>query len=339
MATDATPPLFTKFNDLPPELRRIVWKLALPDDNAEICIPWPLNEEAAYWRRENGVLVTHTNFLEPYLVDTCFPVIMHVCRESRDLAVSQLRFRYSPLAGCPVPFRAFRPDLDIMHVSFFREPTDEHEMPRWPRYPRGTQHLAFDLHTLKDGSHLWILVGQASLDVRTVTCILPASNAILDTAVRVRPPVRRCRLRPVEQPSDGSQSHIIWVDRGFDRRMTGLRHYLEEVQDRIGTQFLEYLELLQRVNRQEKYNKRWNAAECRFDIEFLAQTFEEHRGGRWVPSSDHTVYFDFQSPRSSARCAANRYHVSEAEKWAPLRNPETFRVNDIQQNEVPFQLY
>ncbi|KAI0841228.1 hypothetical protein F5Y06DRAFT_215834 [Hypoxylon sp. FL0890] len=334
MATDINPPLFTRFNDLPLELRRIIWKLALPDDNPEICIPWPLNEKPSDWGYENGVFVTNTTFLEPFLVDTCFPVLMHVCRESRELAVSQLRFRYSPIAGCPVPFRAFRPDLDIMHISFFREPTDQNVMLRWGLYPRGTRHLAFDLHTVKDGTCLWFLVGQG-LDVQTVTCVLPVpSNAIVDTAVRVRPPVRRCRLRPVEQPSDGSQSHIIYVDRGFDRRMTGIRHYLEEVQDVIGTQFLEFLELLQGSNRQKEYNSRWNAAEGRFDFEFLAQTFEEYRGGRWVPSSDHTVYFDFQSARSSARSAANRFRMSEAEEWAPLRNPETFRVNDIQQDEV-----
>ncbi|KAI0152166.1 hypothetical protein F4776DRAFT_14960 [Hypoxylon sp. NC0597] len=336
MATYASLPLFTRFNDLPLELRRIIWKLALPDDTPEVCIPWPLNEEPSVWCYEDGVLVTDTKHIEPFLVDTCFPVLMHVCRESREVAVRHLRFRYSPVAGCPVPFREFRPDLDIMHVGVGRRPEDQNILPRWGLYPRGTRHLALDLHTIKDGSCLWFLLGKAYPEVQTVTCVLPASNALLDTAVRVRPPVRRCRLRSVEQPSDGSQSHIIYVDRGYDRRMTGMGRYLEEVQDYIGAQFLSLLEYNETYNLTEVYNRRWNAAECRFDIEFLAQTFEEYRGGRWVPSSDHTVYFDQQGPSSSARFAANRYQVSEAEKWTPLRNPETFRVNDIQQNEVPF---
>ncbi|KAI1416987.1 hypothetical protein F5Y13DRAFT_153514 [Hypoxylon sp. FL1857] len=334
MATDGVPPLFTRFNDLPLELRRIIWKLALPDDNPEICIPWPLNEQPSSWGYEDGVSTTYTKFIEPFLVDTCFPVLMHVCRESREVAISQLRFRYSTIAGCPVPFRAFRPDLDIMHISFFREPTDWNVMPRWGLYPQGTQNLAIDLHTIKDGTCLYHLVGDPSLDVRTIICVLPTSNAFLDTSVRVRPPVRRCRLRPVEQPSNGSQSNIINVDRGFDRRMTGLSRYLEEVQDFMSLQVLRALP--DGSSQVADTYKRWNAVERRFDIEFLAQTFEEYRGGRWVRSSDHAVYFDYPGFPSAAGHTANRYRMSETEKWAPLRNPEMFRVNDIQQNEVQF---
>ncbi|KAI4861023.1 hypothetical protein F4820DRAFT_83534 [Hypoxylon rubiginosum] len=326
---------FTNFNDLPTELRYMIWRFALPDDIPEVCIPWPLEEEPVRWdpERESS---RRSRFLEPFLVDTDFPIHMHVCRESRELAMSSTHLRYSPIAGCPVPFRAFRPELDILYVSVCRPPSDINVVPRWGQYP-AARHLALDLHSIKDGSFLWILVGNPFLDVRSLTCVLPASNAILDTAARFRPPVRRCRLREVVQPSNGSQSHIIYVDRGYDRRMTGMGRYLEEIRDHMGAEFAEILEV---AAIPEEYLRRWNAAESKFEIDFSAKTFEEYRGGRWVPSSDHLVRFDWQSiifpalrePVDTVRS----YRVSEAEQWTPLRDPETFRVNDIQQDEVQF---
>ncbi|KAI0388049.1 hypothetical protein F5Y04DRAFT_16731 [Hypomontagnella monticulosa] len=335
MSENIPSPVFTKFVELPIELRYIIWELNLPDDIPEVCIPWPLEEVPSRWEPGDGAS-GRNKYLQPLLVDTAFPTLMHVCRESREAAQSHTRFRYSPIANCFVPFRAFRPELDILYVTLCRPPTDINVVPRWGMYPESARHLALDLHTIKDGSFLWILIGNR--DVQTVSCVLPASKAILDTAARFRPPVRRCRLRRVEQPSDGSQSHIIYVDRGFDRRMTGMARYLEEVRDYVGAEFAEILEI---AAMPEEYLRRWNAPECRFDVEFLAQTFEEYRGGKWVPSSDHVVRFDFQCiifPASRAVVDSTRtYRVSEEERWTPLRNPEEFRVNDIQQTEVPFE--
>lgn len=337
MAVHLIPPAFTIFDDLPTELRCMIWRCALPDDTPEVCIPWPLDEEPVRWQPGHEPPVApRAKFLEPFLVDTGFPVLMRVCREARGVATSLTRFRYSPLACCPVPFRAFRPDLDVLYVSVCRPPSDINLVPKWGPFPPGTRHLALDLHSIKDGGFLWILVGNPALDVRSVTCVLPASNALLDTAARFRPPVRRCRLREVRQPPDGSQSHIIYVDRGFDRRMTGMARYLEEVRDHVGAEFADVLEV---AALPDEYLRRWDAAERRFDVAFDARTFEEYRGGRWVPNSDHLVRFDWQSiifPATRGPIEnVKAYKVSEAEKWTPLRNPETFRVNDIQQDEVP----
>ncbi|KAI8965602.1 hypothetical protein F5Y11DRAFT_295875 [Daldinia sp. FL1419] len=330
---------FPKFNNLPIELRHSVWEFALPEDIPEICIPWPL-EEGPGNRSHDLIPLVRSNYLHPFLVDTCFPTIMYVCQESRYLAISRLRFRYSHVAGCPVPFRAFRPDLDTVYITLCRPPTDIITIPRWGRYPPGTQHVALDLHTIKDGSYLWVLLSDPTLDLRTMSCILPASEAILDTAVRFRPPFRRCRFREVKRPSNGSENNIIYVDRGYDRRMTGMGRYLEEVRDTISTEFSEIFE---RQEVPEEYLRRWNEEEVKFDVKLLAKTFEEYRGGRWVPSSEHPARFDSQSiifPASwEALGNATTYQVSELERWTPLRNPETFRVNDIQQNEVPFELF
>ncbi|KAI0172195.1 hypothetical protein GGR52DRAFT_573335 [Hypoxylon sp. FL1284] len=327
-------PTFSRFNDLPAELRYMIWRFALPGDIPEVCIPWPLEEGPT--RSDNGhELPRRPKFLEPFLVDTDFPVLMHVCRESREMAVSCTRFRYSPIAGCRVPFRAFRPELDILYVSVCRPSSDINVVPRWGQYP-AAQHLALDLHTVKDGSFLWVLVGNPFLDVQSLTCVLPAPNAMLDTAARFRPPARRCRLRGLVRPPNGAQSNIICVDRGYDRRMTGIDRYLEEVQDHMGAEFAEILDV---AAIPEEYLRRWNAAANRFDIGCCAKTFEEFRGGRWAPSAEHLVRFDWQSiifPASRRPVDTVRaYRVSDEERWTPLRDPETFRVNDIQQDEVP----
>ncbi|KAH7111929.1 hypothetical protein B0J13DRAFT_576281 [Dactylonectria estremocensis] len=45
---------------------------------------------------------------------------MHVCCESRDIVLnvnSGIRFRVSKAAGCPVPFRHYRPDFDTLYVG------------------------------------------------------------------------------------------------------------------------------------------------------------------------------------------------------------------------------
>ncbi|KAI2607081.1 uncharacterized protein GGS25DRAFT_317756 [Hypoxylon fragiforme] len=319
MSTNTHRPLFTRFRDLPLELRRAIWGFALPDDVPEICIPWPVEE-----------VLTETpspsKILKPFLVDTCFPTLMHVSREAREVAISRTKFRYSPLAGCNVPFRAFRPDLDILYVSLCRPPTDINVAPNWGMYPSGTRHVALDLHTLKDGSYLGLLLSNQNYDIRTVTCVMPApQGAIVDTATRCRPPVRRCRIRPVEEPTNGTQSYIILVDRGFDSRMTGMSRYLEEVSDYASGEFVVFLN-------QEPTHSRirgWNVAERRFDAQFLAGTFEEYRKGRWVDSSDHAVHFKHTNSSS-----VRSHRPSDSENWTPLRNPEKFRVNDIQQNEV-----
>ncbi|KAI1081622.1 hypothetical protein F5B20DRAFT_534662 [Whalleya microplaca] len=354
MPPDVDHPAFAIFNSLPFELRTLIWEYALPEDISEVCIRWPLDEKPTPPETNNAVdpntaRPKRNKYLSPLLVDRSFPVLMHVCRESREVASSRMQFRYSPVAGCPVPFRYFRPDLDILYLSVCR-PTNNMNAVEWGPFPedaRGAQHVALDLHGVRDGRDLWTLVTHPFLDVQTVTCVLPAPNALIDTALRFRPPVRRCRLQGVLQPSYGGPSHIISVDRGTDRRMSGLSTYLEEVQDMIGQEFINWLDIndipvqFSADDLPEYLVKKWDAQECRFRLKFLAQLFEEYRGGRWAPNSHHKILFQFQSTRSTREQtwwkqinSAKMYQVGEIEKWTPLRNPEKFRVNDIQQDEV-----
>lgn len=97
--------------NIPLEIKLQIWKYALPDHVPEVCILWPLmlmweEEERGPWL--------------PLLVDTAFPVLMHVCREMRHFVLSQesqVDFRESSSAGCAVPYRRYRPELDTLYLG------------------------------------------------------------------------------------------------------------------------------------------------------------------------------------------------------------------------------
>ncbi|KAK2041557.1 hypothetical protein LZ31DRAFT_625542 [Colletotrichum somersetense] len=96
---------FNLFGKFPPEIRALLWQYALPEDEPEVCIVQPACDT-----------------LQSLLVHTAFPVLMHVCHESRQFVLnsrlSGINFispeAASSTAGCLVPFRLFRPDLDTL---------------------------------------------------------------------------------------------------------------------------------------------------------------------------------------------------------------------------------
>lgn len=97
------------FNRLPSRVKALIYKHALPHDEPEVCIVWPLVMEEE-----------HRGPTLPLLVDIGFPALMHVSREARAFVLSEascVRFRESALAGCRVPFRAFRPELDTLFIG------------------------------------------------------------------------------------------------------------------------------------------------------------------------------------------------------------------------------
>ncbi|KAJ6788839.1 hypothetical protein PWT90_05942 [Aphanocladium album] len=106
-------PTTMSFSKLPLEIRQMIWLLSMPDDEPEVCLLWPV---VLHERYEGHFAVRAT---QPLLVDVGWPVAMHVCRESRatmhDQPLSGLLLRTSPAAGCPVPYRAFRPELDTLY--------------------------------------------------------------------------------------------------------------------------------------------------------------------------------------------------------------------------------
>lgn len=104
--------VFMDLGKLPIEIRHMIWLSSILDDEPEVCLLWPV---VLHERHGLDAL----KFAQPLLVDTGFPVAMHVCRESRVVIQSEklsgLRFRASSAAGCPVPYREFRPALDTLY--------------------------------------------------------------------------------------------------------------------------------------------------------------------------------------------------------------------------------
>ncbi|WDK17322.1 hypothetical protein CGRA01v4_08605 [Colletotrichum graminicola] len=96
---------FHLFGDFPPEIRALIWQFAIPKDEPEVCIVQPACDTP-----------------QSLLVHPALPVLMHVCHESRQLVqnsrLSGINFISSKsansTAGYLVPFRLFRPELDIL---------------------------------------------------------------------------------------------------------------------------------------------------------------------------------------------------------------------------------
>ncbi|KAK1596449.1 uncharacterized protein LY79DRAFT_65100 [Colletotrichum navitas] len=96
---------FHLFGDFPPEIRVLIWQFAIPENEPEVCIVQPACDTP-----------------QSLLVYTAFPVLMHVCHESRQLVqnsrLSGINFISSKsansTAGCLVPSRRFRPELDTL---------------------------------------------------------------------------------------------------------------------------------------------------------------------------------------------------------------------------------
>ncbi|KAK8110770.1 uncharacterized protein PG998_007227 [Apiospora kogelbergensis] len=89
------------FNELPTELRLAIWTFALPDEDAPELLFYGGPED------QQG----------PIMVNTGYPVLMHVCAESRAVALRETYLEYSRNAGMKIPRRRYRPDLDVQYIN------------------------------------------------------------------------------------------------------------------------------------------------------------------------------------------------------------------------------
>lgn len=102
MAEPTTAGTFSKFMQLPKELRDAVWRYAMPEDVPELLFyggPDSLEEG------DEG------------MVNTGYPALMHVCSESRVMAKRDTYFEYSRNAEAEIPRRKFRPELDMQYLT------------------------------------------------------------------------------------------------------------------------------------------------------------------------------------------------------------------------------
>lgn len=186
------------FSAIPLEVKQAIWQLALPDDEPEVCIIWPLNQN------------TFDQAAEPLLVDTAFPMLMHVCREWRDFVLSStsgVRFRSSRQADCRVPYRLFRGSMDVLYAC-----TTNFEMavqclavdwePGVKKHTLATvRHLAVEWVVWKRAAY-WLpeLVFRGCPDLQKVSVVFPSSRRAMWNAFQA--PARRCKLRRVENPHE-----------------------------------------------------------------------------------------------------------------------------------------
>lgn len=195
------------FNRAPREVKEAIWKFTLPDDEPEVCIMWPLRSQG------------FSQIIGPFLVDTAFPVLMHVCREWRAFTLpppSGVRFRRSRLTGCQVPYRHYRPEMDALFVSAANAMFTLQAMAKDSR--RGDvaaavpnpgfwltlRHLAVEPPVFGE-AHEWLpeLVFRYSPDLRKVSVVFPSLRK--PRWEFLHPPSRRCKLRRIDEAGDGEK--------------------------------------------------------------------------------------------------------------------------------------
>lgn len=198
----ARPTLFTlspfNFTGFPFELRHLIWGFALPDDEPEVLI---LEAEHVLERPVGGTA--------PMMVDTAFPALMHVCRESRNFVITNagrfgIHTRICPegaAGGCTisVPCRPFRPELDTMYwnrgmTELMRHGGDD----AWLSVLR---HLALASPSppvwLRNDMPHYILTSCPELRSLSVVVTGSSDDSPVREAVAVPPEGRRCKLRPI----------------------------------------------------------------------------------------------------------------------------------------------
>ena len=179
----------------------MIWGHSLPEDVPEVCIGWPTYLQGGQ------------KLQEPYLVDTAFPVLMHICRETRQFVLSPPtqyshfapRFRFSKEAGCKVPYRHFRPELDMFYITnwqydeVLRMYEFNHEI------MRQSVHLAVEM-ALWSATSYWFnrFIFKHMPNIKTISVVFPSTdskryNFDLDA---FQPPTKRCRLLQMEQPEE-----------------------------------------------------------------------------------------------------------------------------------------
>ncbi|KAI1179863.1 hypothetical protein F4777DRAFT_599817 [Nemania sp. FL0916] len=206
------PNSFFIFNMLPTELRLMIWKGATLEvmDRRELLI---LDNNTYPQLFERGGY----HPLPP--VNIGFPNTMHVNRESRYVALKHLQFDILPpnLWGkCPVPQRAFRPDIDTLYY----DPLINYNVPFLHADPQvcneermKIQHLAFpiDDHIIYFGvPHMLRLLIPKFPALRTVCAVLgPICQKTPVISERLYLPQRRYRLRYIKIETIGRLKAIL----------------------------------------------------------------------------------------------------------------------------------
>ncbi|KAI5927931.1 hypothetical protein F4810DRAFT_705828 [Camillea tinctor] len=302
---------FTRFTSLPPEIRYMIYDLALPPDVPELYILQadkipPTNITTTTTTTTNNPGTPQDAPQRP-TVYTAYPVLMHVSREARQFAQSRtcLRPHYYPSpspsptassSSCPlllVPYRLFRPDLDVLYVSwfsfgaFFRRP--ELFLGSATLLSR-VQHVAVDM-ILTTNLHRLVEKFRQLRSLRSLRVVLGTAAGPFWVCAALRLPhprlARRCALRPFE-----SAQLEATVRGGPMTRPRSLEWYLRYVhgEARDETRAMLLMAAGDDGAEMEMEIGAWDREKRDLDLEIVAQVLVEYQrpagkdGGppRWV---------------------------------------------------------
>ena len=322
------------FNNFPLEIKTAIWKLALHAavDEPEICIVWPLQAGC------------HDPISNPLLVDTAFPVLMHVCGQWRDFVLSScqrpsspVKFRFSPQASCQVPYRHFRASTDILYLSAMNreESIKVHDMDlhmEWETgVPKATlapvRHLAVDWPLwLGPGNWLPALVYRLCPDLEKVSVVFPSSNMTIMSCFKA--PAKRCKLRRVEEADK-----VLVTTKWHPEKIESLQELIDNgvVDLHFEARFKWHMDV--HIHEDEMgepggewfVGSAWDKKQQKFCLEYEAAAFVQYKrlengGEAWVEAcEDRLIEWEecFEN--------VNRYRPSPGQLAI---NPEEWRVND-----------
>ncbi len=303
-------PLFPSF---PVEIQLAVWAFAaVPDPEPEVCLVWPLRLDKFARPPEEPVL--------PFIVDTAWPAVAHVCRAAREVALKSgaVRLRHSSLAGFAVPYRHFIPAIDTLfwgrsqyHTMciFLNRPENAH-------IARDLRHLALDASAFSPASEVAELIRKKAIYLQTLRIVVPGTTDLKNDAVSFIPPARRCRLRNISDHAL-DEVKIVYVSglREGETHPMPLRKFLD-----YQRASLDYSVRIRSVRGDE--GTAWSTRDDAFSgLEITAQTFVEYRY-----ESNQVQWIEV--------CKDRLLNVAGASSWprrilqADLKNPEVYRGVD-----------
>ncbi|KAI0809739.1 hypothetical protein GGR55DRAFT_649051 [Xylaria sp. FL0064] len=214
---------FCYFPELPPELRLLIWEqtVLMAADHSEVLIlvPQHVFPLSLYHMSATGRFP---------LVNTGFPVAMHVSREARDVALRLVmleRLGRGRWNKCLVPQRPFRPEIDTLYAARTAIPTNDFCY----EDVQTVQHLALDWsnHIAFDMANFFLFAARGMAALRTIRFVLhgPSQPVLCSDPGVVPLPHRRCALRTIEtvlfeQPRVYSTEYDDVVDGDFDKYMS-----------------------------------------------------------------------------------------------------------------------
>lgn len=199
------------FSSLPERAKTLIYKLALPEDEPEVCIVWPLVIEAE-----------HRGPTLPLVVDVAFPALMHVSREARRFVLSEaasgVRFRESALAGVRVPFRRFRPELDTLYVGqsnfqWLANAVVDRAVEK--SFLSTAPNIAVELSSSVPWDGLSNNIFEWANALRNLYIVMPDLTTLADVQGPFQAPYRRCKLKVA---TEDEQSAVRITDQYMDEQ-------------------------------------------------------------------------------------------------------------------------